>query len=80
MNNGEGLDEMGWLQKLGFWARLIAWVGAFILLTATIWEIIKNSSSPISISYWIFPVATYITGIFDIFSSYKKTKSKKPVN
>ncbi len=80
MNNGECLDEMGWLQLLKFWARFIAWVGAFIFLTATIWEIIKSSNSLISISYWIFPIATYITGIFDIFSSRKKLKSKKSVN
>ena len=63
--------------KLQFWARLIAWLGAFVLLTATIWEIIKSSNSLISISYWIFPIATYITGIFDIFRSYKKMENKK---
>ncbi len=76
MNNGECLGKMGWLKELEFWARFIAWVGAFIFLTATIWEIIKSSNSLISISYWIFPIAIYITGIFDICKFYKnKTTS-----
>jgi len=76
MNNGKCLGKMGWLQWLEFLARSFAWIGAFIFLTATIWEIIKSSNSLISISYWIFPVATYITGIFDICKFYKnKTTS-----
>ena len=69
-----------WLPRLEFWARFFAWIGAFILLTNTIWEIVRNSNSLISISYWIFPIATYITGIFDIFKFYKKMESNKPVN
>ncbi len=77
MNNGECLDEMGQLQ---FWARFITWVGAFVFLTNEIWEIIRSSNSLISISYWIFPIATYITGIFDIYQFRKKMKSNKPVN
>jgi len=81
MNTKEEINmKMGWLQDLEFWARLIAWLGAFILLTNTIWEIIRSSNSLISISYWIFPIALYITGIFDIFKFYKKIESKKTVN
>lgn len=63
-----------------FWARLIVWLGAVVLLTSTIWEIIKSSNSLISISYWIFPIATYITGFFDLSMFYKKIKTNKPVN
>ena len=67
--------KMGWLQFL-FWARFFAWIGAFILLTNTIWEIIRSSNSLISISYWIFPIAVYITGIFDIYQFRKKMKKR----
>ena len=74
---GEINMKMGWLQGLEFWARFFAWVGAFILLTNTIWEIIRSSNSLISISYWIFPIAIYITGIFDIYQCRKKMKSKE---
>ena len=81
MNTKEEINmKMGWLQDLEFWARFFAWIGAFILLTNTIWEIIRSSNSLISISYWIFPIAVYITGIFDIYQFRKKRKSNKPVN
>ena len=73
-------ERLGWLQRLEFWARLIVWLGAVILLTSTIWEIIKSSNSLISISYWIFPIATYITGFLDMRRFGKKIKSNKPVN
>ena len=73
-------EEIGWLKLLEFWARFFTWIGAFILLTNTVWEIIRSSNSLISISYWIFPIAIYITGIFDIYHFRKKMKSNKPVN
>ncbi len=72
--------EIKWSQLLEFWARFFAWIGAFVLLTNTIWEIIRSSNSLISISYWIFPIAVYITGIIDIYKFRKAMKSNKPVN
>jgi len=81
MNTKEEINmKMGWLQGLEFWARFFAWIGAFVFLTITIWEIIRSSNSLISISYWIFPIAVYITGIFDIYHVRRKTKNNKPVN
>jgi hypothetical protein len=79
MNTEEAINmKMGSMQLLEFWARFFAWVGAFILLTNTIWEIIRSSNSLISISYWIFPIAVYITGIFDIYRNIKKRKATSP--
>jgi len=81
MNTEEEIDmKMGWLQWLEFWARFFAWVGAFVLLTDAIWEIIGDSDSPISISLWILPVAAYATGILDMCRLGKKMKGNKPVD
>ena len=81
MNTKEKINtEKGWLQDLKFWARFIAWLGSFVFLTITIWEIVRSSNSLISISYWIFPIAVYITGIFDIYQLRRERKSNKPVN
>ena len=79
MNTEEEINvKKWWLQFLEFWARFFAWIGAFILLTNTIWEIIRSSNSLISISYWIFPIALCITGIFDIYQLREKMKSSSP--
>ncbi len=75
MNTGD--KTIGWLQILEFWARFFAWIGAFIFLTNTIWEIIRSSNSLISIIYWIFPIAVYITGIFDIYQLITKFRGAK---
>lgn len=81
--------KIGWSQHLELWARLVVWLGAVILLTSTIWEIIRSSNSIVSITYWIFPIATYITGGLDMYRFYKKMiyvdsiqkiKSRKSIN
>ena len=76
MNTDEMKKE--WLPWLEFCARFFAWIGAFILLTNTIWEIIRSSNSLISISFWIFPIAIYITGLLDLYRFSKSIKKTSP--
>ena len=55
------------------WVRLIAWAGAFIFAFANVWEIIKITSSQISVvCLWIFLAALYVTGILDLIRSFKR--------
>jgi hypothetical protein len=61
------------MQMFEFWARLIVWLGAVIFLTSTVWEIIKDSDYLITYIYWIFPIASYITGFFDMWRFRKRT-------
>ena len=62
------------MQMFEFGARLIAWLGSFVFLTGTIWHMIQNSDSPITYSYFIFPLAVYITGFFDMIKFHKRER------
>ena len=61
------------MQEFEFWIRLIAWLCALIFITNTIWEIIDSSTFFLRYSYWIFPIATLITGFLDIWRFKKRT-------
>lgn len=56
------------LQSAEFSARIIAWLGAWLLETVTVYERISNSSFPLYtiIILWIIVAATYITGFLDM--------------
>ena len=65
------------MRTFEFWVRIIAWLCAVIFITSTIREIIDGSASFFRYSYWIFPIATLITGVFDLIRYYQEKISKE---
>lgn len=65
------------LQTFEFWVRIIAWLGAWLLETVTVWERISEKEYPIFtiIALWTIVSATYLAGIFDL-SRFRGEKRK----
>ena len=64
------------LKSAEFSARIIAWLGAWLLGTVTVYERISNSSFPLHtiIILWIIVAAIYITGLLDMRQFIKRNK------
>ena len=64
------------LRFLEFWVRILAWLGVWVLETATLWErmLDKEYSIFTIITLWMVVLATYLAGIFDMFRFSGKIK------